>query len=189
MSSIKLTELQLSGIAIPARSDDTVSVKIAPISEAADLRRTVNGDLVNLARSVFQKYAVSISGSGINLPALAPIWPGQYVELLAPDPISITPAANGMSASWNRAAVGVHGRTADGRRVEPTVQPPSPLPIGSVPSSERMTTLRQQWNALFPEPVMIVFARPVLACLLTGWSTDSEDASKEAAWSLDLQEA
>lgn len=189
MSSIKLTELQLSGIAIPARADDTVTVRIAPEASASDLRRTVNGDLIQLARRVFQKYAVSVSGTGINLPALVPLWPGHYVELLAPDPISLTPTTSGLKAGWNRAAVGVHGRTVDGRRVDPVAQPPSPLPLSEEPSSARVAALRTPWEVAFPEPVMVVFARPVLACMLTDWSTDTEDASKEASWSLDLAEA
>lgn len=189
MSSIKLTELQMSGIAIPARADDTVTVRIAPEASASDLRRTVNGDMIQLARKVFQKYSVSVSGTGINLPALVPLWPGHYVEFLAPDPISITPQNGGLKAGWNRAAVGVHGRTADGRRIEPVAQPASPLPLSENPSSARVAALRAAWEITFPEPVMVVFARPVLACILSGWSTDTEDASKEASWSLDLVEA
>lgn len=189
MSSIKLTELQISGVAIPARADDTVSVKISPEPTASDLRRTVNGDLVNVARKVFQKYNVSISATGINIAAVVPMWPGTYVEILAPDPISLTPKAGGLKASWNRAAVGVHGRTADGRRVEPVAQPPSPLPLFEIPSSARVAQLRASWEVTFPEPVVVVFARPVLACLVTGWGSDTEDASKDASWSIELSEA
>lgn len=189
MSTKKLTDLQLSGIAIPARADDSVSVRIAPEAGSSDLRRTVNGDLVQVARSVFQKYAISLTGTGINLPALVPSWPGQYVEILTPDPIAITPTPDGLSASWNRAAVGVHGRTADGIRVEPGSQPPSVLPLQEVGGSARLVQLRAPWSVTFPVPVVVVFARPIIACLSAGWSADTEDASKSAAWALELREA
>lgn len=188
MSTRKLTDLQLSGIAIPARADDTVSVRIAPEAGSSDLQRTVNGDLIQVARRVFRKYQVSVSGTGINLPALAPVWPGKYVEIVAPDPISLTPGFDGLSATWNRAASEVHGRTADGIRVEPEAQPASVLPLHETQSTARLIELRATWSVTFPTPVVIVFARPILACLLADWSTDNEDASKSASWSLDLLE-
>lgn len=189
MSSVKLTELEISGIAIPARADDTVSVRISPESSAADMRRTVNGDLKNIAREVFRKYAISVSGTGINLPSIAGIWQGQYVEILPPDPISLKPRPGGLVVGWNRAAVAVHGRTLDGRRVEPISQPPSPLPLFEEVSKPRVAALRTPWEVTFPEAVAIVFVRPVIACLVTNWGTDSEDASKEVSWSIELAEA
>lgn len=75
------TVLQLSGVGVPLYSARGLSQTLTPIEAAGDLRRTVNGVLVDLSLSRFRKYATSISGEDQRPPAVDGVWQGKIVTV------------------------------------------------------------------------------------------------------------
>ena len=73
--------LSLSGIGVPPYSARGATQTLEPIDQAAQLRRTVNGALVDLSRSEFRKYRSTISCSDQQPPAVDGLWPGQIVTV------------------------------------------------------------------------------------------------------------
>lgn len=54
---------------------------LQPIDQSVQLRRTINGSLVDLSDSAFRRYRSSITGSDQLPPAFDGIWPGQEVTV------------------------------------------------------------------------------------------------------------
>lgn len=54
---------------------------LEPITQAASLRRSVNGGLVDLSVPELRKYRSTISCADQNVPALDDVWPGQLVTV------------------------------------------------------------------------------------------------------------
>lgn len=70
------TLLVLSGMGIAPFSCRGAQQTLEPIDAAANLRRTINGSLVDLSVSEFRKYKTSISCSDQLPPALEGVFPG-----------------------------------------------------------------------------------------------------------------
>lgn len=51
------------------------------IGQAAALRRTVNGDLVDISSEQFRKYQTTITGNDQEPPAFDSVWPGQQITV------------------------------------------------------------------------------------------------------------
>lgn len=62
-----------------------VEDNLSPIEAASNMRRTINGVLVNLGLDQFRKYKITISCSDQQPPAIDGIWPG---ELCIVHPVS-----------------------------------------------------------------------------------------------------
>lgn len=183
-----LTKLELTGITIPAGADLGISVSVQPISQAADFRRSVNGDLHNVARSHFQKLAVSISGSHMRPAPLHTLNIGQYIEVIAPEPHALSLPLAQISSTIPRSSQDVVGIAEAGHLVLPTSQPPSHAPLQGTKDPARIATLRSPQNISFPEPVVVVRYRPILACSVVNWSSDADEHRSSAGWSLQLEE-
>jgi hypothetical protein len=69
--------LVLSGMGVPPYSIRGAQEQLQPIAAAVQLHRTVNGDLVDFSEDQFQKYALTISCTDQQPPALAGQWPGR----------------------------------------------------------------------------------------------------------------
>jgi hypothetical protein len=78
---VDLTLLRLTGIGVAPYSARGLSQTIAPIDQAAQVRRTINGVLVDLSLTAFQKYKSSISCNDQLPPVCDGIWPGKTVEV------------------------------------------------------------------------------------------------------------
>lgn len=74
-------ELVLTGMGVPPYSIRGATQSFEPISEAAQFRRTVNGTLVDLGETTFQKYASTISADDIDPPAVEGKWPGTILTV------------------------------------------------------------------------------------------------------------
>lgn len=70
------TELSLSGNGVPPYSARGLTQTLEPISAASNLRRTINGTLLDVSGSQFQKYHSTISCNDHQTPALDGVWPG-----------------------------------------------------------------------------------------------------------------
>lgn len=75
------TLLVISGHGVSPFSARGLSQTLEPIQGAANLRRTINGALVNLSEFQFQKYHSSISCTDQNVPALDGVWPGVQLTI------------------------------------------------------------------------------------------------------------
>ena len=75
------TVLTLSGIGVPPYSARGLTQTLEPIGSAAQLRRTVNGALVDLSDSAFRKYQSTISCQDQEPPAVDGVWPGKTVTV------------------------------------------------------------------------------------------------------------
>lgn len=73
------TLLSLVGMGVPPYSARGLTQSLAPISSAAHLERTINGELLDLGYAPFQKYASTISGSDQRPPACDGVWPGKII--------------------------------------------------------------------------------------------------------------
>lgn len=184
----KYTGPQLSGIDLPIGSDRDIKVNIELIGEASDLRRTINADLINLSRAVFRKYFANVTGAGLRAAALAGLTPGDYVELIAPEPLSISCRSPLSAVELPRAGIDVVGLTAEGERVQPDSQPASPLPLQIDRTAARIADLRQKPVVTFSTPVVSVRYRAALACAVVSWSSDSDERMAASNWSLSLEE-
>jgi hypothetical protein len=75
------TLLVLAEIDIPPYSARGISQTLTPVSGAGNLRRTVNGALVDLSASQFRKYQSAITCSDQDSPALDGVWPGMSLTV------------------------------------------------------------------------------------------------------------
>jgi hypothetical protein len=75
------TILVLSGIGVPLYSARGLTQSLEPIDAAANLQRTINGELVDFSYAQFRKYKSSISCSDQRPPACDGIWPGKVVTV------------------------------------------------------------------------------------------------------------
>ena len=73
--------LTLSGIGVPPWSARGASQTLEPLQAAQQLRRTINGDLIDLSRPEFRKYRSTISCADQQPPAIDGVWPGQVVTV------------------------------------------------------------------------------------------------------------
>lgn len=105
------TILVIQGIGLPPYSTRGASEQLEPIRAAGSMRRTVNGDLVDLSVAELRKYRVSISCTDQQPIAANGIWPGQTVTV---DCISELAYEDTTDGSPDRTPVTGSTRTADG---------------------------------------------------------------------------
>ncbi|RWN35785.1 MAG: hypothetical protein E5Y67_03580 [Mesorhizobium sp.] len=77
----ELTLLRLDPIGVPPYSARGITQSLDPIGTAAQLARTVNGTLINLSDTAFQKYKSNISCTDQQQPALDGVWPGDILTV------------------------------------------------------------------------------------------------------------
>jgi hypothetical protein len=81
MSDNYFTLLVLDGQGLPPYSGRGITQTLDPIGQAANMRRTVNGDLKDISFSGFRKYKSQLSCNDQLAPALDGVWPGQTVQV------------------------------------------------------------------------------------------------------------
>lgn len=77
----ELTLLRLAGVGVPPYSARGVTQTLAPIDEANDLRRAIDGSLMDLSYAPFRKFKSTISCDDMDSPAVNGAWPGQVVTV------------------------------------------------------------------------------------------------------------
>jgi hypothetical protein len=73
------TVLRMSGVGVPPYSARGLTQTLAPISQASQNKRTINGSLKDISFPGFDKYKSTISGNDQKPPNVDGIWPGQTV--------------------------------------------------------------------------------------------------------------
>lgn len=76
-----MPDLVITGIGLPPASIRGVTQTLEPIAAAAQVMRTVNGGLVDLAPVAMRKYASTITCRDQAPPALSGVWPGLAVTV------------------------------------------------------------------------------------------------------------
>lgn len=105
------TLLVLSSTGIPPYSARGLKQTLTPIGAAANLKRTINGELLDLGDEVLRKYASSITGSDVDPPAMDMVWPGTAVTVTCIQELSQTDATD---VVLGRTPAGGSTRHADG---------------------------------------------------------------------------
>lgn len=182
------TRVELSGVIFPPGSDLNISEGLSPIAQAADMRRTVNGDLLNVARPVLRKRRLTLGASDMRPAGLGHLFPGDYLEAIPSEPLAITLSAPATSAQVSAGAVEVVGLSATGQLVQPVAQPENPRPLSVAHDPARVAALRGQVPVNFPSPVVAVRFRPVLACRVVSVSAEATENAASASWTLELEE-
>lgn len=85
------TVLRMIGVGVPPYSARGLRQTIAPIDQASQLRRTVNGGLKDISFSGFKKYKTTISGTDQRPPNFDGKWPGKTVTIDCIAELSYTP--------------------------------------------------------------------------------------------------
>jgi hypothetical protein len=75
------TLLQIVGLGISLYSARGCTQTYAPIPAAKALRRTINGDLIDISFSQFDKFQSEITCRDMKSPALDGVWPGREVTV------------------------------------------------------------------------------------------------------------
>ncbi len=73
--------LTLSGIGVPPYSARGASQTLEPIASSQQMRRTINGELIDISRAEFRKYRSTISCADQQPPAVDGVWPGQVLTV------------------------------------------------------------------------------------------------------------
>jgi len=73
------TVLDFTGLALPPYSARGLMQTLEPLDQAGNLRRTVNGELIDLSHQQFRKYRSTIAGSDQQPPAIDGVWQGLQV--------------------------------------------------------------------------------------------------------------
>lgn len=105
------TLLRLSPISIPPYSARGIEQTLEHIEQAAVLRRTVNGQLRNVAEEQFRRYRSTITCNDQQAPALSGVWPGRQLVV---DCIVELSHEDATDASAERTVVPGSTRTANG---------------------------------------------------------------------------
>lgn len=187
-----LTKLRLSGVTFPPRSDTDISATLRLIDAASDIRRTVNGDAVNVARSAFRKYAVSLSGSDMHFPGISHLNPGDYVEFVPFERVAYSFQFETSLPTVPRAGFEFVGIAPDGSKLSG----PEALAVDMAEletlsqefSSLRVSLLRTPVSPFFSQPVRALRYRPLLCCMVVSSSFTSDERTASDSWSLELEE-
>lgn len=75
------TLLVLSSMGVPLYSARGLTQTLEPIQQAFDMRRDINGDLVDISSSAFRKYQSTITCRDFNTPAIDGLTIGQVLTV------------------------------------------------------------------------------------------------------------
>lgn len=75
------TVLALTGIGVQPYSARGLSQTLTPIQQSQQMRRTVNGKLVDISLEQFRQYQSTITGTDQEPPACDGVWPGKLVTV------------------------------------------------------------------------------------------------------------
>lgn len=182
------TVLTLSGIGVVPLSGRGLTERLTPVSNG-ELRRTVNGTLVDTTLTAHRKYTVSISGSDVQPAALNAVWRGQSTTVQC-----ITELAQQVTFTAGVANDVILGRkpvTSSGRAIVRLAD------VEYVTSNVTFETTGGVHYADIAYPTGIatgltatgfVMFRPELTCMVENWNSDTDEWAAAPGFTLDLAE-
>ena len=75
------TQLVITGMGVAPYSARGLEQTLQPISGAGQMRRTINGALVDISETALRKFSSTISGTDQLSPAVNGIWPGMSITV------------------------------------------------------------------------------------------------------------
>lgn len=155
------TILKLVGMGLPPYSARGLKQTLEPIGAAAQLKRTINGDLNDVSDPLMRKYQSTISGTDQNSPAVGYCWPGTQLDVWSIVELSVQGTIDPTTTESGTTTDGSIGENVYGRPVVP----------GSVRHADGFT-----------------FFRPLLTMLVTGWNINTDEWGAVVDWTLTLEE-
>ena len=167
--SVNFTESGKS-IYFPIGSARDIETVISLVN-SGDLRRTLNGKLIDLTRDELKKYAVSLSSSGIDFPTLSGLFKGERVEVSPPKHFSklSTSSPQSLDRKAHAGSVSVTDTVTNGA-------------VSHTVSQDGLSVSFSSSN-----PVLIRY-QPILTCRITSLSMTHEEFSISSDWSMDMEE-
>lgn len=77
----EVTLLRLSPLGVPPYSARGITQTLEPIAASSSMRRTVNGELIDLSVEELRKYKSTIQCTDQRHPALSGVWPGMTLTV------------------------------------------------------------------------------------------------------------
>lgn len=163
------TNLKLGDIVIPVGAGRGITQNISLVDNG-DLRRTVNGTLIDLTRDETRKYTSSVQSSDQKTPSLAGIWKGQelVVECISTIRQLVSPASTSVTLIRDFVTGSVFGRDINGAKVTPS----SNVDLAFT----------------FPTNIVMVEWLPKLTMLVADINIDSDEYEATQGWSINLEE-
>ena len=95
MALIDSTLLAITGITIPEYAIRGLTLDLQLETADAGLRRSINGQLLDLTSEQFRKYSATLTCEDQDVPTLTGIWQGQIVTMtcivgVGPGPVTLT---------------------------------------------------------------------------------------------------
>lgn len=179
------TVLNLSGIGVVPLSGRGITEQLGLIDNG-NLRRTINGTLVDTTLSSHRKFRVSISGQDVQPAALNAVWRGQETTVQCISELSkkITLTA-GAAANVSLVRKPV---TGSGRAICRLAD------VDYITSGVTFEAITGGWkadvdfsNAALSGDAYVMF-RPELDCMVDGWTSDTDEYAAAPGWSIELLE-
>lgn len=114
MTLLLPSALGFSELAIPPFALRGISQSLEPIDQAAALKRTINGILVDVASVDFRKYQSSIRCTDFQSPGLGKLWPGMALTMLCAHELSFEGSTDDSDGPFERPVVDGSVREANG---------------------------------------------------------------------------
>ncbi|WP_146684187.1 glycine-rich domain-containing protein [Thioclava sediminum] len=151
-------------IPLPPGAYRFIDFAAKPISASANLRRTIDGNLVNLSDSAFQRLEVDISCSDQKIPALSGLWPGAVLTIHSPS--IMTEPGPAVTLARDPVPGSIRAYDADGIEIA--------QPTGR--------TLNVSGAAYYEY-------RPILTVMVTAISSSDKEFKASRSWSITAEES
>lgn len=163
------TNLKLGNLIIPTGAGRGISQSIT-LFDNGDLRRTVNGSLVDLTRDESRKFVSEISAIDQKTPTFAGIWKGMEISVECISTIRqlVNPPSTTVELIRDAVELSIFGRDVDGAKVTPT--------------------LVDGRDITFAVNVYLVEFFPVLDMVVSDISIDTDEYESTQSWRLSLEE-
>lgn len=165
------TILVLGDLVFPAGSARGITQTFSPIDNG-DVRRTVNGTLIDLTREQNRKFESQIRLQDMATPTLAGIWKGRIlnpVEFIVPFREAVSPASDTHTIIRPPVTGTVFGYDdATGDKVFPSSV------VGQI--------------VTFDDPVNFIQYRPSLIMMVVALTVDGDEYQAEEGYTIDLEE-
>ena len=165
------TILTLGNLVIPVGAGRGITQSLQPIDNGS-LRRTVNGNLVDLTREENRKFESQIRCTDMATPAMAELWKGTEILVGCISILNqnVNPIANAVTLIRDPVAGSIFGFEVDGTKHEP------------------VSVLGRDITFDVGIDVANVEFRPELNMRVVANSTSTDEYEAEEGWQIDLQE-
>lgn len=163
------TDLILGDLIIPVGAGRGITQTLSFVNNG-DLRRTVNGKLVDVTRKENRKYVSTVSCTDMDAPSISEIWRGEVLDVSFIVKLSqaVSPPSQNVTISREAVAGSIQGFDTDGL----------PVPIDSITGQD----------IEFEADVALVSYNPLLEMMVVDVSVNTDEYDAQVGWSIQLEE-